>query len=248
MRLTYYFIIVLIFLLVDFRPVFGQNEKSNNQKTEFKKIIPVAGVSLLIMGTSFFFDETVEAELRRASFTRQHYVRLGDFTKSYYQLGIPFITGGLSAVFKNRKLGEVSFKAGVSAIAAFSLTSNAKNISGRVRPRSDLDPFDFRGLNFNKYTSFVSGHSSVAFALAAVYSRQYKYYHFLPPLLYTSASIIAISRVAAGEHWLSDVTGGAAIGLTTGLLVNYFMERNGISIFPSVTPQGQTQIGFQYLF
>lgn len=248
MRLTYYFIAVLIFLLVDLRPVLGQNAKSNNQKTEFQKIVPVAGVGLGILGTSFFFDETVESELRRASISRQHYARFGHYTKSYYQLGIPLLTGGLSVLFKNRELSNASFNAGISALAVFSLTSNTKFIAGRVRPQPDIDAFDFRGFNFNKYTSFVSGHSSVAFALAAVYSRHYKHYKFLPPLLYTSASFIALSRVAAGEHWLSDVTGGAVLGVTTGLLVNNFMNNNNITIYPGMTPQGQGQVSVHYIF
>ena len=61
--------------------------------------------------------------------------------------------------------------------------------------------------------SFPSGHTTIAFACAAVLA------YFRPrlaPLLFLLAAAIALSRIYVGVHYPLDVVGGAALGLAIG--------------------------------
>lgn len=69
--------------------------------------------------------------------------------------------------------------------------------------------------------SFPSGHSSNAFTVASVVARHY------PKLAiptYGLATYIAVSRIAANKHFLSDVVAGAGLGWGIGRVV---VRRNG---------------------
>ena len=62
--------------------------------------------------------------------------------------------------------------------------------------------------------SFPSGHTSAAFATAAVLQHDYGVAAALPA--YALGGFIGWSRVRSNHHWLSDVAFGAAIGLVSG--------------------------------
>jgi len=68
------------------------------------------------------------------------------------------------------------------------------------------------------YLSFPSGHSTTAFAVAAVFASQYKD-RFLPILYYSIAALTAVSRINNNEHWASDVFFGSVIGYCTAKVV-----------------------------
>jgi undecaprenyl-diphosphatase len=61
--------------------------------------------------------------------------------------------------------------------------------------------------------SFPSSHAVNNFAVATVFSTYYRRY---APWFYGWASMIALSRVAVGVHFPSDVLGGALIGTVCG--------------------------------
>ena len=65
--------------------------------------------------------------------------------------------------------------------------------------------------------SFPSGHTSNAFALAAVAERHYGWKIGGPA--YLLASVVGISRMQQDRHWLSDVVGGATLGYLVGRTV-----------------------------
>ena len=62
--------------------------------------------------------------------------------------------------------------------------------------------------------SFPSGHASVTFATATVLNRQFGWKVGVPA--YAMASYVAVSRVEAQRHYLSDVIFGAAVGMVSG--------------------------------
>jgi membrane-associated phospholipid phosphatase len=65
--------------------------------------------------------------------------------------------------------------------------------------------------------SFPSGHTSNAFALAAVAERHYGWKIGAPA--YLLAGVVGVSRLQQDRHWLSDVVGGATLGYLVGRTV-----------------------------
>ncbi len=94
-----------------------------------------------------------------------------------------------------------------------------KWVMGRFRPKVFFER-DLYGFNFfntaHEETSFPSGHSATAFALALVLSLFFPRYR-LP--LFCFAVIISASRVIITSHYLSDAVGGAFIALMTVFLL-----------------------------
>jgi hypothetical protein len=62
--------------------------------------------------------------------------------------------------------------------------------------------------------SFPSGHTSNAFAIATVWSKQYGTSAAVPG--YLLASLVGVSRMASQKHHLSDVVAGATLGYLVG--------------------------------
>lgn len=94
----------------------------------------------------------------------------------------------------------------------------------RVRPCNVL-PDVLTPLGPTGSYSFPSNHALNNFAVATFFSLIYPNLNYL---LYTVASLIALSRVYLGLHYPSDVLGGAVIGILFGYLFaklhRYFMK------------------------
>ncbi len=72
--------------------------------------------------------------------------------------------------------------------------------------------FDLTG----RFNSFPSGHTATAFAFAVVLARRYPRLR-IP--IYITACLIALSRIALGSHYPSDIAGGAVLGVAIGWLL-----------------------------
>lgn len=97
------------------------------------------------------------------------------------------------------------------AIAATFANGPAKLLVRRRRPSSSVLPL----IRMPRSTSFPSGHSAAAFAFATAVCADCPR---LAPLLLPLAGAVAYSRVHTGVHYPSDVGGGIAIGIGSGLL------------------------------
>ena len=102
-------------------------------------------------------------------------------------------------------------------IAVFSWTNAIKWTAQRTRPNGDP-----RG--------FPSGHASASFATAAVLQEHYGWKIGVPAM--AAAAYTAASRVAADEHWLSDVIFGASLGLVCGRTVTVRFRQQKVVISP----------------
>ena len=74
--------------------------------------------------------------------------------------------------------------------------------------------------------SFPSGHAAFFFALATTI---YLYNKKWGLVFFVLSAIIAISRIAAGVHYPSDILGGAAVGIIVACLIFYFLKKRGWS-------------------
>lgn len=113
------------------------------------------------------------------------------------------------------RAGRAAARRGVFAIALAAALANgpAKLLARRRRPAQSRSPALIR---MPRSTSFPSGHSASAFAFTTGVCAELP---GLAPLLVPLASAVAYSRVHAGVHYPSDVLGGIAIGIGSGVLV-----------------------------
>ncbi len=124
-------------------------------------------------------------------------------------------TGGIAALLATYTFGKhydrrTSIIA-MSAVAdAFLTTYAIKLVAGANRPDTGDDEV-FRGPL--RGTSFPSGHTSFAFAMATVYGARYPHAKWL---FYALASWVGLSRIESNHHFLSDVLVGAGIGINSG--------------------------------
>jgi hypothetical protein len=117
------------------------------------------------------------------------------------------------------------FRTGVRMLLAHELATLAKNLVkervDRTRPRSAESAEDRRptpGGNRQKdESSFPSGHTAGAVAVATAFSREYPEYR-APVLL--AAAIVAGAQVPRRAHYPSDLAAGAVIGAASELLAN----------------------------
>lgn len=65
-----------------------------------------------------------------------------------------------------------------------------------------------------KEPSFPSAHAAIAFATAAV--SLYLFSDLFGPWLFVAAFVVALSRVAVGVHYVSDVVFGGILGFVVG--------------------------------
>ncbi len=91
-----------------------------------------------------------------------------------------------------------------------------KYLVGRARPWLELGDLYFIGPHFTPrgYDSFPSGHTTAIFALTAFFCRYYPSWS-IP--LYSLGFLLSISgRMLTGQHFFSDVIGGAILGAGVG--------------------------------
>ena len=115
-------------------------------------------------------------------------------------------------------------------------TTLVKRLVGRGRPMH-YDETGLFGFHPNwadwTYQSFPSGHSTTAFALAAVVGFLSGRW-FYPALVLASA--IGLSRITEGVHYPSDVIAGAIVGILGAYAVRWGFARRGWMF--SISPAG----------
>ena len=137
----------------------------------------------------------------------------------------------------------------LEALADAGIVVNVMKVVARRQRPGDGD----HGGHFEKGgSSFPSGHSVEAWALASVIAEEYGNHKWVPVLAYAYAGTVSVSRVLAQRHFTSDVFVGGAIGFFIGRYVvrterrheghRHAIRGRGLtpSIQPSFTPAAQT--------
>lgn len=121
------------------------------------------------------------------------------------------VAGGLSLLGGEKQ--EEDAKLMLAAIADTGIdVSIMKRLAGRPRPLQALGDPDFLGPNM-RFSSFPSGHTAVAFAMATVLGARHPKQKRLYMLL---AGAVGLARIHEHAHFLSDVVAGAMIGMDSG--------------------------------
>jgi len=101
-----------------------------------------------------------------------------------------------------------------------------KGLLGRERPYGNEGAFIFTPFTAdNRYNSHPSGHSTMAFSLASVLSYEIDN-PIATSILYSAATLTAMSRIYSDMHWLSDTFLGASLGTICGYAVCRLHEQN----------------------
>jgi membrane-associated phospholipid phosphatase len=131
--------------------------------------------------------------------------------------GLIYIAGRLSHKPALRNAGLGCAASHISSVGIRMVTYLGVS---RVRPRYSASARDIgmpgqSGWNDN---SFPGGHVANAMACASFVSHRYSA-RIAEPLMYGTASVIGLGRMADGAHWASDTMVGATLGFAIGKLV-----------------------------
>jgi len=143
---------------------------------------------------------------------------------------VPLSFYAISLVRKNAYGQHTSLLAGEAVADAEILTTVMKHVDRRLRP-SGLSPYgDFDDTWFRApetlsggQSSFPSGHTIAAFAVATIFADRYRNHRWAPWVAYGLAGLVGFSRITLSAHFPSDVFAGAALGY---LISHYVVLRN----------------------
>ena len=182
-----------------------------------------------------FVDEPVQQAALRLRNRNTELNNISKVVTDFGGLNEVFTVAGIGAyglITGNNKLVNTTLLSSQAFIVSGTITTVVKFLSGRTRPSyypADLEaeprffgPFHRRvndASSSYENSSFPSGHSTVAFAVATVFASEYKDNPVVPVIAYSAASLIAISRITENKHWVTDVFSGAALGYFSGKLV-----------------------------
>lgn len=152
-------------------------------------------------------------------------------------------TAGLMAaggiVAQNQKLTRTSVRIGEALVFTNLLTDFFKGLISRHRPNAGIGA---REASLGKFSmshselSMPSGHTARAFALASVLSHSFDRWYVQIPS-YALATSVGLQRIESGNHWLSDVVVGGALGYFVGRVVTEDgFGRDGVSYTPVLSP------------
>ncbi len=133
------------------------------------------------------------------------------------------IVGGLAAggvLLQNRAVTRTSVQTLEAVLFTEGINGLLKSALNRDRPYVGADPapfaYDVGAFKSNhEALSMPSGHAARVFALASVLSESAGRWYVSAPL-YAGAASVGLERVRSGDHWLTDVLVGAAVGELVG--------------------------------
>lgn len=210
---------------------------------EWIAVSAVAGVAILL----YTQDKAILAFAQRnQKLSKSPYLKniLDPLGSGLYSLPSLAILYGYGAIWKNDKAKETSLKGLEAFIITGVVVQVIKELGQRHRPYTFLEspnPYLWNGpynlIPGASFSSFPSGHSAAAFAVATVISSSYHNIIWVPIVCYTLASLTAIARVVENNHWATDAFIGSAIGFAIGRLVYHGSYRR-LQILP-VSTAGQ---------
>ena len=211
-----------------------------------KQLFYFISISLLFMVFSYFYLDVAIARYFIAH--KQQFHELGDILsiggQSKWYIGISVIGILIYKFYKQNTLylQRYLFILYANIFSAF-VALIIKVIIGRVRPWgienggheygifklfSHITPALFKHHHIKEiihsidtYVSFPSGHAVTAFAMFTYMSILFPRFRYLWLLI---ALLVGVSRIFADDHYLSDVVGGAVVGVTSTVVIYRLMK------------------------
>ena len=156
-------------------------------------------------------------------------------------VGLGTIAVGL--ISGNPRIRRAGERISAGLLLAGTLGVLTKEVVGRRRPDLTGGPYQFKP--FSGRDAWPSGHTTMAFALAASVSDEI---HSTPVTigLYSAAALTGWSRLNDNRHWLSDVLGGAALGITSAKLMNGHWRVFGVGAPRFLLEPGSVGLSLQF--
>jgi membrane-associated phospholipid phosphatase len=173
----------------------------------------------LIGAGTFLIIETADEPIRDVVLKNQQYynsipIKIGNIWGDWYPTVI--IASGFALhgwLDENYSSKKIAFEIAQAGLYTEIVTQIIKHSFGRARPYKELGatvfkPFSFLGWDF---TSFPAGHTSWAFSLSTVLSRNAKQ-DWLKIAAYIPAALTFVARIYHDKHWTSDNFLAAVLG------------------------------------
>jgi membrane-associated phospholipid phosphatase len=192
-----------------------------------------------VIGVAVIADRPVRDAMRRQPRDNRFMLKVERFGAEYAALTI----GGfyLAGVMGNETATEVAQDSlAASIIASGMITPAIKFITGRARPRENTGIANSHplSLSYSSNSSFPSGHTTEAFALASVIANHYEE-TWVTCASYSVASLVGVARSYHDAHFASDVLAGALIGTLVGKSVvahNKALRSRKVVLLPEIAP------------
>jgi membrane-associated phospholipid phosphatase len=191
--------------------------------------------SLAVVGTVLVIDKPLRDEMRRHTGDHSAIVQVERFGAQYAAVTVGgfYVFGALADDERAVHVAQDGIAA--SLIASGIVTPAIKLVSGRSRPRADEGIYHFKPFS-QANSSFPSGHTTEAFALAAVVADHYEE-SWVDVTAYTLAGLVGLARTYHHAHFASDVLAGAIVGTLTGKSVvehNKGLRAKQVVLLPEV--------------
>ena len=115
----------------------------------------------------------------------------------------------------------------VVSLADLSSVHCFKNVIMRLRPCHAPELADQIRLLVSKggLYGFVSSHAANFFAIAGIVSALLSERKYMSYLLYSWATLVALSRIYVGKHYFLDVVGGALLGFVLSKVIWHLVKK-----------------------
>ncbi len=208
---------------------------------DMKWVVPGSiGFMALITTDRITGDEMGEAD-RQVTISRR-ISNVGSIYSLTAIAGAFYFAGRAKHDSRARETGLLSAEAMINSII---VEGALKGITQRGRPLDGIERSEF----FDGGSSFPSGHSTQAWAVATVIANEYKHRPAVQIAAYGVAGAISVARFTGHKHYISDVLAGSAIGYGIGNFVFKAHHRESLesdgplskSAWPLIMPQYNRQ-------
>jgi hypothetical protein len=190
------------------------------ERSDAKWLVPSGiGTMALITTDRMTGDEIAESDGQRNA------SRIISYAGSIYGIAVAagtfYFVGRATHNARARETGILSAEAAIdTAIVVGAL----KGVTQRERPSGGSERSEF----FDGGSSFPSGHSAGAWTVATIVADEYHHRRSVQIAAYGIATAVSLARFTGGNHYLSDVLVGSAIGFGIGQYVYHAHHREAI--------------------